>query len=150
MDYSTLKNEKSLQSANLLSNDSKVNLEVKEPRHPISESLSEDSTIDFKTLSHTQQYNIIPSNEEKGLHGSNLIISEDNFVGDVWQSPGNLSEDEKIEIIKLGFQLQTEGKISLKKYYESTEQYSLFQSKRYSMKYDTIRKTKLYQQLNNK
>jgi chaperonin cofactor prefoldin len=39
---STLKSEKSLQSANLLSNDSKVNLEVKEPRHSISESLSED------------------------------------------------------------------------------------------------------------
>lgn len=34
---------------NLLSNDSKVNLEVKEPSHKISESFSEDSTIDFKT-----------------------------------------------------------------------------------------------------
>lgn len=34
---------------NLLSNDSKVNLEVKEPSHKISESFSEDSRIDFKT-----------------------------------------------------------------------------------------------------
>ena len=30
----------------------------------------------------------------------------------------NLNQQEKIEIIKLGFQLQAEGKISLKNYYE--------------------------------
>ena len=55
---------KSLQSANLLSNDpkrsavlSKVNLKVKEPRYPISESLSEDSKSSLNTLSHSQQYN---------------------------------------------------------------------------------------------
>jgi hypothetical protein len=34
---------------------------------------------------------------------------------------GKISEEEKIEIIQLGFQLNQEGKISLKKYYESTE-----------------------------
>ena len=33
---------------------------------------------------------------------------------------GRISEQEKIEIIQRGFQLQAEGKISLKKYYEST------------------------------
>jgi hypothetical protein len=55
--------------------------------------------------------------------------------------------DEKIEIIKTGFQLQAEGKISLKKYYESTEEYSLFQLKGYNIKYETIRRTKLYQSL---
>jgi len=60
---------------------------------------------------------------------------------------GNLSEDEKIEIIKLGFQLNQERKISLKKYYESTEEYSLFQLKGYSIKYETIRRIKLYQNL---
>ena len=42
---------------------------------------------------------------------------------------GKISEPEKIEIIKRGFQLQAEGKISLKKYYESTDQYSLFEWK---------------------
>jgi len=41
---------------NLLSNDSKVNLEVKEPSHKISESFSEDSTIDFKTSERSEQY----------------------------------------------------------------------------------------------
>jgi hypothetical protein len=103
---STLKNEKSLQSANLLSNDSKVNFEVKEPRHPISESLSEASKIPLKPLSITQQYNI-SSNQKKGLNEPNFITF------------GKISEDEKIEIIKTGFQLQAESKISFKKYYES-------------------------------
>jgi hypothetical protein len=119
----TLKNEKSLQSANLLSNDSKVNLEVKEPRHPISESLSE-----------SQQYNI-PSNEEKALNRQNFVTL------------GNIPEEEQIKIIKTGFQLQAEGKISLKKYYESTDSNSLFQLKGYRIKYEAIRKNKLYQQL---
>ena len=54
---STLKSEKSLQSANLLSNDSKVNLEIKEPRQPISESLSEDKIRPLEPLSDSQQYN---------------------------------------------------------------------------------------------
>jgi len=63
---------------------------------------------------------------------------------------GNIPEEEKIEIIKSGFQLQAEGKISLKKYYESTDQYSLFQLKEYQIKYETIRRTKLYQQLKDK
>ena len=62
-------------------------------------------------------------------------------------SVGRISEDEKIEIIKTGFQLQAEGKISLKKYYESKDTNSLFQFKRYSIKYEAIRKNKLYQQL---
>jgi hypothetical protein len=60
---------------------------------------------------------------------------------------GKISEEEKIEIIKLGFQLQAEGKISLKKYYESTDPYSLFKRKGYSIKYESIRRTKLYQNL---
>jgi len=35
----------------------------------------------------------------------------------------------------------------LKKYYEGIETHSLFQSKKYSIKYETIRRTKFYQQL---
>ena len=131
---STLKSEKSLQSANLLSNDSKVNLEVKEPRHPISESLSEDKIRPLEPLSDSQQYNI-PSDQEKAQNRVNFIAL------------GRISEQEKIEIIQRGFQLQAEGKISLKKYYESTDPNSLVQSKGYSIKYESIRRTKLYQQL---
>ena len=89
----------------------------------------------------------LPSNQDKGLNRVNFITFKDNFVGEVWQSPGNISEDEKIEIIKKGFQLNQEGRISLKKYYESTQEYSLFQSKGYSVKSESIRKTTLYQKL---
>jgi len=60
---------------------------------------------------------------------------------------GKIPEEEQIEIIKTGFQLQAEGKLSLKKYYESTDPNSLFQSKGYNIKYDTIRKNNLYQPL---
>jgi len=49
--------------------------------------------------------------------------------------------------IQTGFQLQAEGKIPLKNYSESTDSNSLFQSKGYSIKYESIRRTKLYQQL---
>jgi len=40
---------------------------------------------------------------------------------------GKISEKEKIEVIETGFQLNQEGKISLKKYYQGTGEYSLFQ-----------------------
>jgi hypothetical protein len=60
---------------------------------------------------------------------------------------GKISEQEKIEMIQTGFQRQAEGRISLKKYYQGTGEYSLFESKRYSIKYESIRRTKLYQQL---
>ena len=52
--------------------------------------------------------------------------NDQNFI-----TLGKISEQEKLEIIKLGFQLNQEGKIFLKKY---------------QIKYDTIRKAKLYRQ----
>jgi len=60
---------------------------------------------------------------------------------------GKISEEEKIQIIKRGFELRAEGKISLTKYYESAQEYSLFQLKGYSIKYEAIRKNILYKQL---
>ena len=80
-------------------------------------------------------YYIVSSNEEKGRNRQNFVTL------------GKISDEEKIEIIKLGFQLQNEGKISLKKYYESTDPYSLSQFNGYSIKYESIRRTKFYQQL---
>jgi len=62
---------------------------------------------------------------------------------------GTISEEERVEIIKKGFQLQAEGKISLKKYYESTDSDSLFQWKGYNIKYESIRRNKLYKNLND-
>ena len=54
----------------------------------------------LKPLSESQQYNIT-SNQDKGLNGSNFITL------------GKILEEEKIEIIQMGFRLNQEGKISL-------------------------------------
>ena len=98
-----------------------------------SKSVSEASKSPLTPLSESQQYNI-SSNQDKGLNGQNFIPL------------GKISEEDKIQIIKTGFRLNQEGKISLKKYYESTDSNSLFQLKGYQIKYETIRRTKLYQQ----
>jgi hypothetical protein len=58
-----------------------------------------------------------------------------------------ISEQERIEIFQKGLQLQAEGRIAFRKYYESTDPYSLFQWKGYSLKYESVRKNKLYEKL---
>jgi hypothetical protein len=65
---------------------------------------------------------------------------------------GKISEEEKekIEIIKLGFRPNQEGKICLKKSYEKEYKYSLFQWKEYRIKYESIRRTTLYLKLKEK
>jgi hypothetical protein len=113
---------------------SKVNSEVRERSEQQSNTLSEASKMPLKPLSNTKQYNL-SSNQNEPQNRPKFITL------------GNISEQEKIEIIQKGFQLQSEGRISLKKYYEGTETHSLFQSKGYSIKYETIRRTKLYQTL---
>lgn len=55
------------------------------------------------------------------------MYKDDNFLD--FNPLGKISEEDKIQIIKTGFRLNQEGKISLKKYYESRDPYSLFQSK---------------------
>jgi hypothetical protein len=60
---------------------------------------------------------------------------------------GKISEEKKAKIIEKGFQLEAEGKISLKKYYESTQEFSLFPLNGYSIKYESIRHNKIYIQL---
>ncbi len=98
-----------------------------------SKTVSEEKITPVKPVSGSQEYNI-SSNQEKGLNRSNFITL------------GRIPEQERIEIIQRGFKLQAEWKISLKKYYESTDSNSLFQLKGYQIKYETIRRTKLYQQ----
>jgi len=83
---------------------------------PILKTASDTSKIDFKTRERSEQYKIV-SDQFKPQNNSNF------------RTFGKISEDEKIEIIKLGFQLQAEGKIPLKKYYENTDPNSLFQVK---------------------
>ena len=95
----------------------------------------------------TEQYSL-SSNTKQPQNAPNFITiptSRESGNG-AWLRLAKISEEDKIEIIKLGFQLQAEVKISLKKYYESTQEYSSFQLKGYNIKYETIRRTKLYQQ----
>ena len=100
----------------------------------VEESRNETSKRPLKTAKRSEEYNIL-SIDNKTQNGSNFITL------------GKILKEEKIEIIQTGFQLQAEGKISLKKYYESIDPNSLFQSKGYSIKYDSIRRTKLYSKL---
>jgi hypothetical protein len=116
--YSTLKSEK---EPNLAKNDSQVRDSTSWGKDMESKSFSDASKIDFKALSKSNELNFI------------------TFV--------KISEEENIEIIQLGFKLNQEGKISLKKYYEGTGESSLFQLKGYSIKYEAIRKNKFYQSL---
>ncbi len=146
--------------SNWLENENQIDSNLQQAEEPSDEILKSFSEATRRPLSRfqpTEEYNPsnpsqipkwkqISSNQEKGGDEQNFKTSEDNKVGDVWQSPGRISEEEKIEIIERGFQLQAEGKLSLKKYYQSTDPNSLFQSKGYSIKYETIRRTKLYQQ----
>ena len=136
---STLKSEK---APYLTENGSEVRDSTSRGKDMESKSFSDASKIDFNTLSNSTGYNM-PSHLEKGLKTALRFGNQPNFI-----TLGKISEDEKIEIIQKGFQLQAEGKISLKKYYERvSEANSLFQSKGYSIKYESIRRTKLYQQL---
>jgi hypothetical protein len=59
--------------------------------------------------------------------------NEHNFI-----TLGKISKDEKPEILQRGFQLNQQGKIFLKKYYERRQKFSLFPLKGYSIKYETI------------
>jgi hypothetical protein len=97
----------------------------------------ESSQMNLKSiLSHFQIVKLnLSSNQEKALTEPNFIIL------------GKISEEDKIEIIQTGFELQAQGKISLKKYYETRYPNSLFQLKGYNIKYESIRRTKLYQNL---
>lgn len=88
----------------------------------------ENSKMYFKTSSNTQQDDSI-SNQNEAQNKTNFITL------------GKITEPDKIEIIKRGFQLNQQGKISLKKYYESKDTNSLFQWKG---KYESIRRIKLY------
>ena len=115
-------------------NQSQIKNPTYQTKYRESKSVSYAPKIDFKAVETSKQYNL-PLNQEKGPNDQNFITLS------------KISEEERVEIIKLGFQLNQQGKISLKKYYETTQEYSLFQLKGYSIKYEAIRKNKLYQTL---
>jgi len=99
-----------------------------------SDLLSEGTRSPLKPSERNEEYNL-SSNQNTTQNGS------------IFVTLGNISQQERVEIIKKGFQINQQGKISLKKYYEGTQEYSLYQLKGYSIKYDSIRRTELYQSL---
>jgi hypothetical protein len=112
----------------LTETDSEVRNPTYQRKEMESRIVSDEPKIDSKPLN-------LSSNQEKALTEPNFIIL------------GKISEEDKIEIIQTGFELQAQGKISLKKYYETRYPNSLFQLKGYNIKYESIRRTKLYQNL---
>ena len=83
---------------------------------------------------------------EKGISEASKMPINDSFQNR-FTTLGKISEEKKAKIIEKGFQLEAEGKISLKKYYESRQEFSLFQLNGYSIKYESIRHNKIYIQL---
>ena len=68
----------------------------------------------------------VPS--ESQLYNHNLSSNQKQAQNRAnFKTLGKIREQEKIEIFKTGFRFNQEGKISLKKYYESTDPDSLFQ-----------------------
>ena len=77
-----------------LENDNKINQQVEE-----SISVSETSQSPFKRAERSEEYNI-PSDQDKAQNRLNFITSEDNFVDDVWRSPGTIPEQERQDIFE--------------------------------------------------
>jgi hypothetical protein len=73
-----------------------------------SNGLSEDYKSPQKTAKPIEESSII-SNQNEAQNSPNFITLS------------KIPEQDRIEIIQTGFQLQSEGPISLKKYYESTD-----------------------------
>jgi len=96
----------------------------------------------LSAASRTSKFATSRRKEYHATFNQNQVQNQQNFL-----LLNQIPEEEKIEILQMGFRLNQEGKISLKKYYESTEEYSLFQLKGYRIKYESIRKSKLYKEL---
>jgi len=92
-----------------------------------SDMLSEGAKMTVNDSFQSEEYNPTSNQKQADKSPRKLRQNETNFI-----TLGNISEEEKVEIIKTGFRLNQEGKISLKKYYEGTDQDSLFQLKGYS------------------
>lgn len=103
----------------------------------------------FSSTKNTTSYintlkNKIEILERKNIELKNLLLEKENPN---FQNLKHILDQEKREIIQKGFQLQVNRKIVLKNYYQSDEKKSLNRWKGYRIKYETIRRTKLYQEL---
>ena len=125
-----------LEDSQILTNNINSNILSENPRpsfKPISTPEVGGYHSQRNTSVQNQRYNI-PLDQNIPLEFASL---ETNF-----KTLENISEEEKIDIIKSGFKLNQEGKISLKKYYEGVN--SLFQWKGFRTKYESIQWTKIY------
>ena len=105
----------------------------------------QQKVMDLETKVENRKYARIGQNkasEDIKSIPQDIARNEDNFI-----TLEKISEEDKHEIITVGF-YHSQGKImSLKKYYEGKGESTLFQWRGYRIKYDSIRKTKLYKEL---
>jgi hypothetical protein len=72
--------------------------------------------MDSNILSEASETSSLASERDSAFK-QNKAENESNFV-----TLSQISEEERVEIIKKGFQINQQGKISLKKYYEGTQE----------------------------
>jgi hypothetical protein len=61
-----------------------------------------------------------------------------------FRSLAQIPDPEKIEIIKKAFEFESEGEISLRDFYEGDDELSLSQWKGYQIKFQNIKRSKIY------
>lgn len=98
---------------------------------------------------------VIRQNQRSGLENylfsndsKSQIISSQNSSQLKFQNLKEISDEEKKEIIKKGLELQRKNLITLKDYYEGDCEGSLIQFKGYRVKYENIRRTRIYKEIN--
>ena len=124
-------------------NEETIHSEIKEVEKVDSNILLDDDRSLLKPSQQSEQYHLsLNQKQAQNAEANATFEKQHNF-----KILARIPEEERIEIIQTGFRLNQEGKIYLKKYYESRDPYSLFKLKGYSIKYESIRRTKLYQQL---
>ena len=127
----------------LTQNEENIHSEIKEVEKVDSNILLDDDRSLLEPSQQSEQYHLsLNQKQAQNAEANATFAKQHNF-----KTLARIPEEERIEIIQTGFRLNQERKISLKKYYQSTDPYILFQSKRYSIRYEAIRKTNLYKQL---
>lgn len=95
---------------------------------------------------------------EKLMHEVSLLkkrveMLENRLGASNMEDYKNWKEIEKLELKEVviqGFKLLKEGKLSLPEFYEGEEELSLFDWKNYKLKYNTLRKSSFYKNLNKR
>ena len=127
----------------------------------------QDRILDLKTTQKNSKYALSASSEAseatkiiqqgklidytlKDKKGSYLRENDSQTADSSrFKKPKDISEQELSEILEKGFRLRQEGEISsIKYYYQEKGKNTLFEDKKYSLKYGGLRNTELYKKLN--